>query len=171
MGKVEVEAFLSHLAVNHGVSPSTQNLALSAILLLYQHVSNVDLPWLDDVVRAKPKRRLPVVLSTEEVQLLFTHCGASQLLALKMLYGSGLRLMECVRLRVGDIDFSRHTVRVHAGKGGKDRVTVLPDALVGSLKKQLVYVEIIHRMDLANGFSEALLAVPIPKQGDLNQPA
>ena len=103
MGKVEVEAFLSHLAVNRGVSPSTQNLALSAILFLYQQVLNVDLPWLDDVVRAKPKRRLPVVLSTEEVQLLFAHCGASQLLALKMLYGAGLRLMECVRLRVGDI--------------------------------------------------------------------
>lgn len=88
MSKVEVEAFLSHLAVNRGVSPSTQNLALSAILFLYQHVLNVDLPWLDDVVRAKPKRRLPVVLSSAEVQSLFAHCGASQLLALQMLYGA-----------------------------------------------------------------------------------
>ena len=97
------------------MSPSTQNLALSAILFLYQKVLEIDLPWLDDLVRAKPKRRVPVVLSTREIQRLFLHCRPSQVLPVQMLYGSGLRLMECLRLRVGDLDFSRHTVRVHAG--------------------------------------------------------
>ena len=117
MSKKEVEAFLTHLAVNRCVAPSTQNLALAAILFLYQQVLEIELSWLDDVVRAKPKRRVPVVLSTYEIQRLFEHCRSSQLLVVKMLYGSGLRLMECLRLRVGDIDFSRYSVRVHAGKG------------------------------------------------------
>ena len=95
MGKKEVEAFLSHLAVNRGVSPSTQNLALSSVLFLYQQVLELELPWLDDVVRAKQRRRVPVVLSRDEVQRLFVHCRPTQLLPVQMLYGAGLRLMEC----------------------------------------------------------------------------
>ena len=157
MGKAEIEAFLTHLAVNRGVSPSTQNLALSAILFMYQKVLEIELPWLDDVVRAKPRRRVPVVLSTQEVQQLFQHCRPSQLLPVQMLYGCGLRLMECLRLRVGDLDFSRRTVRVHAGKGGKDRVTVLPDNLVKSLSLQVELVGTQHQQDLELGFGEAKL--------------
>jgi integron integrase len=157
MGKAEIEAFLTHLAVNRGVSPSTQNLALAAILFLYQKVLEAELPWLDDVVRAKPRRRVPVVLSTREVQQMFQHCRPSQLLPVKMLYGCGLRLMECLRLRVGDLDFSRRTVRVHAGKGGKDRVTVLPDSLAEPLRLQVEMVGAQHQQDLQLGYGEAKL--------------
>lgn len=157
MGKVQVEAFLSHLAVNRCVSPSTQNIALSSVLFLYQKVLELDLPWLDDVVRAKPKKRIPVVLSTDEVLRLFEHCPPSQSLAVKMLYASGLRLMECLRLRIGDIDFSRHSVRVHAGKGGKDRLTVLSEALVEPLETQITWVKSLHKLDRENGLGEAKL--------------
>lgn len=157
MGKTEVEAFLTHLAVNRGVSPSTQNLALSAILFMYQKVLEIELPWLDDVVRAKPKQRLPVVLSTQEVRHLFEHCRPTQVLPVQMLYGCGLRLMECLRLRVGDLDFSRRTVRVHAGKGGKDRITVLPDNLVELLHLQVDLVGTQHQQDLELGYGAAKL--------------
>lgn len=127
MGKVEIEAFLTHLAVNRNVSPSTQNQALQAILFLYRQVLEKELPWLDQVVRAKPKSRIPVVLNTCEVQALLANCDASTVLPASILYGSGIRAIECLRLRVGDLDIQRRTIRVHAGKGGKDRVTILPD--------------------------------------------
>ena len=116
---------------------------------------------MDDVVRAKPKRRVPVVLSTNKVQRLFEHCRSSQLLIVQMLYGSGLRLMEALRLRVGDIDFTRRTVRIHAGKGGIDRVTVLSDHLVDSLKLQISYVRTLHSKDLEQGFGDAKLPVAL----------
>lgn len=119
MSKKEVEAFLSYLAVNREVAPSTQNVALAAILFLYRNVLEIELPWLNEVVRAKPKRRIPVVLSTGEVGSLLRCCSSQHSLAVGMLYGSGLRLMECLRLRIGDIDFSRYSVRVHAGKGAR----------------------------------------------------
>lgn len=157
MGKPEVEAFLTHLAVNRAVSPSTQNLALAAILFLYQKVLETELPWLDDVIRAKPQRRIPVVLSKEEVRRLFEQCRPTQLLIAQMLYGSGLRLMEGLRLRVGDIDFCRRTVRVHAGKGGKDRVTVLADHLIDSLQLQIAYVRRLHETDVDRGLGQAKL--------------
>ena len=99
-----------------------------------------------------------MVLSRKEVQQLFNHCRPAQFLPVKMLYGAGLRLMECLRLRVGDIDFSRHTVRVHTGKGGKDRITVLPESLVEPLELQLAYERALHQQDLANGFGEAKLS-------------
>lgn len=161
MGKHQVEAFLTHLAVDRSVSPATQNLALSSILFLYQKVLKVELPWLDDVVRAKPKRRLPVVLSIREVQSLFQQIRSSQRLVTQLLYGSGLRLMEGLRLRVGDLDFSRQTVRVHAGKGGKDRVTVLPGALTDSLKVQIAYVQKLHDQDQQKGLGEAMLPLAL----------
>lgn len=164
MGKNEVEAFLTHLAVNRGVSPSTQNLALAAILFVYQKVLEIELPWLDDVVRAKPRQRVPVVLSIQEVQSLFQHCRPSQLLPVQMLYGCGLRLMECLRLRVGDLDFSRSTVRVHAGKGGKDRVTVLPDSLANPLRLQIELVGAQHQQDLELGYGEAKLPTPLRRK-------
>jgi len=126
LGKSDIEAFLSHLAVNRKVSPSTQNQALQAILFLYRNVLEVKLPWLDSVIRAKPKKRIPVVLSSPEVARLLEKVSPPHYLAASLMYGSGLRLMECLRLRVGDLDEQRHTIRVFAGKGGKDRMTVLP---------------------------------------------
>ena len=124
MGKREVEAFLTHLAVTRGVSPSTQNQALQAILFMYLQVLEQELPWLDNVVRAKPKHRVPVVLSVEEVSQVLARLAPSQSLSVGLLYGSGLRVMECLLLRMGDLDFDRRTIRVYAGKGGKDRVTI-----------------------------------------------
>jgi integron integrase len=157
MGKREVEAFLTHLAVTRGVSPSTQNQALQAILFLYLQVLEQELPWLDSVVRAKPKHRVPVVLSVEEVSQLLARLAPGQSLSVRLLYGSGLRVMECLRLRVGDLDFDRRTIRICAGKGGKDRVTILPDGLVNGLKRQMAYVASVHHQDVREGFGFAKL--------------
>lgn len=157
MGKEEVEAFLTHLAVNRKVAPSTQNVALASILYLYNKVFDLDLPWLDDVVRAKPRQRIPVVLTKQEVASLLDKCRYSQQLPVSVMYGSGLRLMECARLRVGDLDFDRHTIRIHSGKGGKDRVTILPGKLEAALKKQIALVACVHEQDLAVGAGSAKL--------------
>ena len=164
MNRKEVEAFLSHLAMERHVSPATQNQALAAILFLYRKVLDQELPWLKDVVRAKPKRRVPVVLSKEEVGLLLSQCTPTQMLPAQLLYGAGLRLMECLRLRVGDLDYSRGTIRVHAGKGGKDRVTVLPENLVKALRAQIAYVRTLHEADLEQGFGEARLPVSLARR-------
>jgi len=164
MGKMEVERFLTHLAVNRCVAPSTQNVALAAILFLYTKVLEMELPWLDDVVRAKPRRRVPVVLNASEVATLLKNCRSSQLLPVCIMYGSGLRLAECTRLRIGDLDFSRHTIRIHSGKGGKDRVTVLPDKLEASLLAQVALVKRIHEQDLINGYGAACLPTALIKK-------
>jgi len=157
LGKKDVESFLTDLAVNRKVAPSTQNLALSSILFLYQKVLESELPWLDDVVRAKPRRRVPVVLSRNEVNRLLRRCRTSQRLAVSLLYGSGLRLMECLRLRVGDVDFERRNIRVFAGKGDKDRMTVFPDRLEAALHSQLAVVARTHEQDLKDGYGAAKL--------------
>ncbi len=150
MGKLELEAFLTHLAVNRNVSASTQNQALNAILFLYRQVLNIDLPWLEDVTRAKKPTRLPVVLTTSEVQLLLSSIDGVRGLVAQLLYGTGMRLMECLRLRVKDIDFERREVFVRSGKGGKDRVTVLPDKLVSELDAHLKRVLVLHKQDLSD---------------------
>lgn len=157
LSKEDIEAFLTYLAVKRKVTPSTQNQALQAILFLYRAVLEIELPWLDDVVRAKPKRRVPVVLSRLEVQTLLQNCRGEARLAAQLLYGSGLRAMEALRLRVGDIDFDQKTIRVHEGKGGKDRVTVLPDGLIDEISDQLVWVRHLHKRDLSAGHGSALL--------------
>ena len=164
MAKPEVEAFLSYLAVKRRVSHSTQNQALQAILFLYRHVLEIDLPWLNDVVRAKPKRRVPVVLSRVEVRLLLDKVVPTQRLPAGLMYGAGLRVAECLRLRVGDLDFSRHTVRVHAGKGGKDRVTVLPDNLEEALIAQISYVRALHKRDIVEGMGFARLPLALQRK-------
>ncbi len=164
MGKEEIEAFLTHLAVNRKVSPATQNQALQAILFLYRNVLNQDLPWLDDVIRAKPKRRVPVVLNKDEVLSLLSHCNGEAKLPASLLYGSGLRAMECLRLRVGDMDMSRRTVRVHAGKGGKDRVSVLPDLLLDQLNMQIEWVRNLHNKDLMQGQGQAKLPLAMRRK-------
>jgi len=157
MGVVEMEAFLSHLAMERNVSASTQNQAKSALLFLYKEVLGVELPWLENVVQAKAPKRLPVVLTQAEVQLVLRQLEGTLELMAGLLYGSGLRLMECVRLRVKDVDFSRCEVLVREGKGGKDRVTMLPVSLVEPLQRHLVKVRALHKSDLAEGYGEVYL--------------
>ena len=151
MGAEEVTAFLTHLATERNVSASTQNQALSALLFLYKHVLEIDLPWLDNVVRAKRPQRLPMVLSRAEVRLVLDQLSGTPWLVAALLYGSGLRLLECLRLRVQDVDLRRAELFVHDGKGAKDRVTLLPDSLHKPLREQLAESRAVHREDLAVG--------------------
>ncbi|HIE54494.1 MAG TPA: integron integrase [Chromatiaceae bacterium] len=148
MGAPEVEAFLTWLAVERNVAPSTQNQALAAILFLYREVLEIELPWLDGVTRAKKPPRLPVVLSESEVKRVLAQLDGTQLLVASLLYGSGLRLMEALRLRVKDVDLERKEITVRSGKGGKDRRTLLPTRLAEPLQSQLDRVRILHEQDL-----------------------
>ncbi|MHC5008699.1 MAG: integron integrase [Planctomycetota bacterium] len=151
MGSDEVGRFLTHLAVKGRVAASTQNQALAALLFLYKEVLCQNIGWMKDVVRAKRPRRLPVVLTREEVRQVLSHLhGTPRLMAL-LLYGSGLRLMECVRLRVQDIDFETNQITVRSGKGGKDRVTVLPTVIKEELKQHLQKARRLHEKDVARG--------------------
>jgi integron integrase len=164
MGKSEVEAFLTHLAVNRDVAPSTQNQALSALLFLYRMVLGRDLPWLDDVTRAKKPSRLPVVLTADEAGRLLKRLSGEKWLMASLLYGSGLRLLECLRLRVHDVEFDRRQIMVRNGKGGKDRVTVLPGPVVETLRRQIDRVRIIHEEDLSEGFGEVYLPFALERK-------
>jgi len=137
LGAREVTAFLSDLALTRRVSASTQNQALQALLFLYREVLHVELPWLDDVVRARKPRRLPVVLTRSEVRDVLSQLRGVQWVIVSLLYGSGLRITECVRLRVNDLSIDRRQVVVRNGKGGKDRVTVLPETLLPALRQHL----------------------------------
>jgi integrase len=137
MGATEVQAFLTHLAVKRGVAPSTQNQALQALLFLYKRVLGVELPWLDDVVRAGQARHVPVVLSRAEVTAVLEHLAGHHWLIANLLYGSGLRLAECLRLRVKDLDLERKELIVRDGKGGKDRITVVPLTVLPHLRAHL----------------------------------
>jgi integron integrase len=148
----EIETFLSYLAVERNVAASTQNQALCALLFLYRDVLGVELDSPIVSVRAKRPKRLPTVLTKPEVQLLISSMSGKHQLMAKLLYGSGLRLMECIRLRIKDIDFHQYQVIVRDGKGLKDRVTVLPDAAVQGLHRHLRRVKLLHEDDLANGF-------------------
>jgi integron integrase len=157
MGAAEVEVFLTHLAVEGGVSASTQNQALSALLFLYREVLGIELPWLDDVVRAKKPQRLPSVLNRAEVALVLERMDGVYGLMARLLYGTGMRLMECCRLRVKDIDFGQHEILVRDGKGGKDRVTMLPDTLVQTLQEYLAKRRRLYEDDLGKGMAEVFL--------------
>lgn len=157
MGAAEVEAFLTHLAVDGLVSASTQNQALSALLFLYKEVLMIDLPWLDNVVRAKRPQRLPVVLTrTETREVLMRMKGVYGLMA-NMLYGTGMRLMECVRLRVKDVDFERGEILIREGKGGKDRVTMLPSSVVAGLQAHLEQRRALFEEDKRIGKTDVFL--------------
>lgn len=164
MGEREITAFLTYLAVEKNVAASTQNQALSALLFLYQKVLEMPVEWLDDVVRARRPKRLPVVLSRDEVSRLFNELsGISQLIA-RLMYGTGMRLMEAVRLRVKDLDLERFQVIVRAGKGDKDRYTVLPRSLVDPLQSHLDKVKSLHREDLAAGFGSVALPFALARK-------
>ena len=157
MGAREVEAFLTILAVRGKVAASTQNQALSALLFLYREVLCIALPWMDEIRRAKKSERLPVVLTQDETADLLAEMTGSAWLVASLLYGSGLRLLEGLRLRVKDVDFARREVVVRDGKGGKDRRTMLPALLVAPLLAQIDEAKRIHRADLSAGFGAVWL--------------
>ncbi|WP_052329421.1 integron integrase [Dyella ginsengisoli] len=157
MGVMEVEAFLSRLATDGKVAAGTQNQALSSLLFLYREVLGVELPWMETVVRAKRPRRVPVVLSRDEVGRLLARLDGQYALMASLLYGAGMRLMECIRLRVKDVDFGRNEICVRDGKGGKDRRVPLPKKLHESLRLQMERVAVIHGEDLAAGFGAVWL--------------
>ena len=164
MGAPEVEQFLSYLAVDRRVAASTQNQALSAILFLYRDVLEIELPWLQNVVRAKRSQRLPVVLTKDEVKSILTHLDGRNSLMASLLYGCGMRLMECVRLRVKDVDFTQLQVTVRDGKGGKDRVTMLPETLVAPLQSHLDRVRSVHERDLHDGYGDVYLPYALSRK-------
>jgi integron integrase len=157
MGEAEVAAFLSALAVKHEVSASTQNQALNALLFLYGAVLERPLGDVRGVVRAKRAQRLPLVLTPEEVGSLLHSIDGAHWLPACLMYGSGLRLMETVRLRVKDLDFDHRAILVRDGKGRKDRVVTLPDEVIVPLKGQLEAVKLVHAKDLGDGFGEVTL--------------
>jgi integron integrase len=157
LGASEVMAFLTHLAVERSVAPSTQAQAKSAILFLYRVVLNATLPWLDEVVAASSPRRLPVVLTVPEVRSILQQMNGSVGLVCALLYGTGMRLIEGLRLRVKDVEFSRREVLVRDGKGGKDRVTVLPENLIAPLQEQIAKARALHQRDLSAGFGAVWL--------------
>lgn len=164
MGAPEIEAFLTSLAVERDVTASTQNVALSALLFLYREVLKAELPWLDNMERAKPSRHLPVVLAREEVTAILDRMDGLPGLAARLLYGTGLRLMEGLRLRVMDVDFHRREILVRNGKGSKDRVTMLPQSLQVPLRAQIDTCLALHRQDLAEGFGEVWLPVALARK-------
>jgi integron integrase len=157
MGAVEIEAFLTHLAIERNVSASTQNQALSALLFLYKEVLQVELPWLGTMERAKKPQRLPTVLTVREVNEVLGKLEGTIGLMVRLLYGTGMRLMECVRLRVKDVDFEMRQITVRDGKGAKDRVTMLPESLVAALQRHLSRVQGLHQEDLAVELGEVYL--------------
>jgi integron integrase len=151
MGEAQVTAFLSSLANERHVSASTQNQALAAILFLYREVLRQEIPWLEGVVRARRPRRLPVVLTREEVDAVFERMEGTHRLMARLMYGTGLRLMECLGLRVKDVDIARREVIVRQGKGAKDRRTMFPAALVADMRTHLRIVRLVFDADRARG--------------------
>ena len=159
-----VEAFLTGLATRGQVAAATQNQALAALLFLYREVLRVELPWMDSVVRAKRPRRLPVVLSQAEVRRLLAAVDERAWLMVALLYGTGMRLMECLRLRVQDVDFERREILVRSGKGGKDRRVPLPDSVREPLVAAMERVRILHEADLAEGLGEVWLPAALERK-------
>lgn len=151
MGSAEVMAFLTYLAAERGVSSSTQSQAKAALLFMYRQVLGIDLPWTGELISAKSTRRLPVVLTPREVEQLLHELNGTMWLAVALLYGTGMRLLEGLRLRVKDIEFVRRELLVRDGKGAKDRVTVLPENLIKPLQDQLAHAKALHDRDLASG--------------------
>ncbi len=164
LGKTHIEQFLTSLAVERNVAAATQNQALNAILYLYREVLDQKVDWLDNVVRAKKPRRLPVVLTRDEINRVFSHLGGVYWLIAALLYGSGMRLMEGLRLRVKDVDFSRQQITVRSGKGDKDRITILPEVLQAPLSQQLEKTKTLHVQDLEKGYGEVYLPFALARK-------
>lgn len=164
LGAADVEAFLTHLAVVGKVAASTQNQAKSALLFLYKEVLGLELPWLDDVERAKAPKRLPVVLSQDEVAKILSRLEGTHHLVVSLLYGTSMRILEALRLRVKDVDFARREILIRDGKGFKDRVTMLPVSLIALLKAHLDKVKSLHADDLAKGYGAVFLPYALAKK-------
>ncbi len=157
MGADEVRVFLTHLATEGKVAASTQNQAFSALLFLYREVLKQELPWIDNIERAKRPAKLPVVFTPQEAHMVLSKLNGSARLMANLLYGCGLRLKECVRLRVKDIDFGYLQITVRDAKGGRDRVTMLPVSLVEALRRQIEKRRLVHEEDVAGGFGKVFL--------------
>ncbi|MCC6867297.1 MAG: integron integrase [Burkholderiales bacterium] len=164
LGAAEVEQFLTSLAVDRRVAASTQNQAKSALLFLYREVLGVELPWLDGVQKAKTPSRLPVVLTREEVEWVLARLVGVHRLVGSLLYGTGLRILEAMRLRVKDVDFTRREIVVRDGKGNKDRVTMLPARITPGLRDQIAHAKEIHRGDLDEGFGKVWLPFALDRK-------
>ena len=164
LGAEEVERFLTYLAVEGKVAASTQNQAKSALLFLYREVLGTELAWLDDIEKAKTPKRLPVVLTRPEVQVLLSRLQGTHWLIGNLLYGTGMRIMECLRLRVKDVEFTRQEILVRDGKGFKDRVTMLPDVLVNPLREHIKNVKVLHSQDLEAGYGSVYLPNALEKK-------
>lgn len=157
MSETHIRDYLSHLAVERNVSASTQNVALAALLFLYRDVLKVKLERIEEVERARTSRHLPVVFTRNEVKSILSNLSGVSYLAAALMYGSGLRLMECLRLRVKDLDFSYNQIIVRSGKGDKDRVTPMPALLKEPLRKHLLRTKLVHQRDLQDGFGSVYL--------------
>ncbi len=164
MGEEEIRGFLSHLASGRSVAASTQNQALSALLFLYKHVLRRELKWIDGVARAKRPQRLPTVLTPAEARAVLAQLEGTKWLMASLLYGGGLRLLECLRLRVKDVAFDYRQILVRHGKGAKDRVTVLPETAIEPLRAHLLRVKALHQRDLAEGYGEAHLPFALARK-------
>lgn len=164
MSEKEVEDYLNYLAEERNVAASTQNQALCALLFLYKHVLDQPLEKMMDFKRAQTPKKLPVVLNPEEVQQVLDALEGMPKLIVQLLYGSGLRLSECLRLRVLDIDFSYNQIQVRSGKGKKDRITILPQLIKKKLRKQVEKVEVLHKKDASGGYAKTLLPKALSKK-------
>ena len=163
MGKSEIESFLTYLAYQHS-SAATQNQALSALLFLYKQVLQRPESEFSDIIRAKKSQHLPTVLSVLEVQQIFSHLNGLMELIAQLLYGTGMRLMECMRLRIQDVDFQLNQIIIRNGKGSKDRVTLLPNRLIDGLQQQVKYVKNMHTKDIAHGYGSVYLPDALAKK-------
>jgi len=159
-----VNRFLTHLAVHDHVDASTQRQALSAILFLYRKVLKLDPPWIDDIVRARQPKRLPTVLSREEVAALLARLDGTVQLIVLLLYGTGMRILECLRLRIQDIDFDLGNIAIRNGKGNKDRTALLPDACRQRLQDHLVHVGKLHEQDLTEGYGKVHMPTALDRK-------
>ncbi len=164
LGANQVEQFLTYLAVHGNVAASTQNQAKSALLFLYKEVLGTALPWMDNVVQAKVPKRLPVVMTKHEVLNVLSQLTGTHHLIVSLLYGTGMRILEVLRLRVKDIDFARKEILIRDGKGFKDRVTMLPASLVDVLRKHLGKVKTLHENDISNGYGEVYMPQALGKK-------
>jgi len=164
MAEPEMNAFLTHLAVKDRVSASTQNQALSALLFLYRHVLDREIGDLGEVIRARKPKRLPVVMTREETKAVLGHLQGDKWLMASLLYGAGLRLMECLRLRVQDVDFTRNEITVRDGKGSQDRITMLPESLVAPLRKHLEKIKTVHGQDLSEGWGRVQMPYALDRK-------
>jgi len=164
MGSREVERFLSHLATSENVAASTQRQALNSIVFLYRDVLHAPLDHSIAPIRSKRKRRPPTVLTENEIERIFIQMTATHLLMAKLIYGSGIRLMECIRLRIQDVDFGQGKLFIRSGKGGKDRTTFLPRTVREELHQHIERVKELHRLDLEQGFGEVYLPNALAKK-------